>query len=323
MKEPPPRTGKGRFVNPHIHNIRRKRRDFFLWMVGFYRDYPFEKAPRGFSYPVPELTFDDTKPTASWMGHSTYLISVGGKNILTDPIWSRWCSPVPLTGPRRKRPAPIPLSKLPKIDYVLISHDHYDHLDRPTVDRLHALFTDILWVVPTGVKKWFESRGIKNVAELSWWEEIHADSAFRITCVPSQHFSGRLTKNLNRTLWGGYVVESLLLDKVLYFVGDTGYNKYHFKEIGEAFPKIDLSLIPIGSYSPRKFMAPVHIEPKDAVKIHLDVNSKLSLGMHWKTFRLSEEPMDQPPFDLLRAMKKKNLDPHTFLAVNPGQKINW
>jgi len=323
MKEPPPRTKKGRYVNPHIHNIRRKRRDFVLWMLGFYRDYPFQRVKPGFTYPVPDTPFSPEKPSATWIGHSTYLVSIGGRHILTDPIWSNWCSPVPFVGPRRKRRAPVQLDDLPRIDYVLISHDHYDHLDRRTVDRLHARYPDILWVVPQGVKKWFLSRGIKKIAELSWWEEIHIDSAFKVTCVPSQHFSGRKTKDLNRTLWGGYVVECLLWDKTFYFVGDTGYNKYHFKEIGEHFEKIDLSLIPIGSYSPRKFMAPVHIEPKDAVNIHMDVGSKLSLGMHWKTFRLSEEPTDQPPYDLLYAMKKQNLDPSSFLAIQPGEKVNW
>lgn len=323
MRKPPLRTGTGRFVNPHIHNIRRKRTDFLLWLFGFYREPPFEKAPAGFVYPSPEKPLDPQAPSAMWMGHSTYLLSIDGKHILTDPIWSQWCSPIPLIGPRRKHPAPIPLAQLPKIDYVLISHDHYDHLDRATVDRLAKQFPEIIWVVPTGVKKWFEKRKIKNVIELSWWETASLEGLFRVTCVPAQHFSGRLTKDLNRTLWGGYVLEHLHLPKTVYFVGDTGYNRHHFKEIGAAFPNIDLSLIPIGSYSPRQFMAPVHIEPRDAVQIHLDVGSKFSLGMHWKTFRLSEEPMQQPPFDLLRAMEAKNLPLDTFLAIHPGQQVNW
>lgn len=323
MEESLKRNQKGRFVNLHDPKIRRKPTDFLLWMFGFFRDQPFDLVPEGFSYPVPDEKCDPRKPWAMWIGHSTYLVSIGGKHLLTDPIWSNRCSPVPLCGPKRKIPPAVPLDALPKIDYVLISHDHYDHLDRPTVERLFARFPDLLFVVPTGLKKWFQRLGIKKVVELSWWEEASIDSLFKISAVPSQHYSGRKSTHVNESLWAGYVVEDLISSKTLYFVGDTGYNPHDFKEVGKRFPRIDLSLIPIGSYSPRKFMAPVHIEPKDAVKLHMDVNSKLSLGMHWKTFRLSEEPMNQPPFDLYHAMRKEGLDPANFLAVDPGHKINW
>ena len=323
MDPHPPTDRKGRYLNPHVDNIRRRPRDFFLWFSGCFRDLPYEIVPEGFSYPLPDREFDPKRPWAMWMGHSTYLISVSGHHILTDPIWGKRCSPVPFFGPKRRHPAPMPIQQLPKIDYVLISHDHYDHLDRYTVERLHQHFPDIIWIVPKGVKKWFNKMEITRVIELHWWEEVDIDSIFKVTAVPAQHFSGRKTPDLNKTLWAGYVVEGLLDSKTFYFVGDTGYNSHDFKAIGEIFPSIDLSLIPIGSYSPRKFMAPVHIEPKDAVKIHRDVNSKLSLGMHWKTFRLSEEPMEQPPFDLYHSMKREKLDLFSFLAPDPGHKINW
>ena len=312
-----------RYSNPHIKNIRRKPKDFFLWSLGYFRDQPFELVPEGFSYPIPGQNFEEDKPWAMWIGHSTYMVRVGGRTLLTDPIWSNRCSPVPLFGPKRKQPPALQLEELPVIDYVLISHDHYDHLDRPTVEKLFERFPNILWIVPQGVKKWFEKLGIKNVVELGWWEEVDIDSLFKVTAVPTQHFSGRHSPHLNGTLWCGYMVENLGVKKTLYFVGDTGYNPYDFKEIGKRFEQVDLSLIPIGSYSPRKFMGPVHIEPKDAVNIHQDVNSKLSLGMHWKTFRLSEEPMEQPPFDLYKAMKAKNLELGSFLPIHPGHKINW
>jgi len=292
-------------------------------MVGYFRDHPFELVPEGFSYPLPDRELNLEMPWAMWIGHSTYLISVGGRHFLTDPIWSKRCSPVPFFGPRRKISPPIEIEDLPKIDYVLISHDHYDHLDRRSVERLHAQFPEILWIVPLGVKKWFKALEIKNVVELGWWDEIALGSTFKIHGVPAQHFSGRRAPDLNKTLWMGYVVENLLISKTFYFVGDTGYNSHDFKQIGKSFSKIDLSLIPIGSYSPRTFMAPVHIEPQDAVQIHQDVGSGLSLGMHWKTFRLSEEPMNQPPYDLFLAMKAKKLDPKSFLALDPGQKVNW
>lgn len=323
MDDQPKQCRKGRYLNPYIKNIRRKPRDFALWMLGVFSDQPFEVVPEGFSYPIPEKEFFKEKPWAMWIGHSTYLISIQGRHILTDPIWSERCSPVPFFGPKRKQPPAMPIEALPQIDYVLISHDHYDHLDRPSVEKLYMRFPNILWIVPKAVKKWFEKQGIKRVVELEWWEEVSVDSLFKVTAVPSQHFSGRRGPHLNTTLWSGYVVENLYLDKTLYFVGDTGYNPYDFNKVGKKFKKIDLCLIPIGAYLPRKFMAPVHIEPKDAVHIHKDVRSVLSLGMHWKTFRLSEEPMNQPPFDLYKAMQKEGLPTSSFLAVEPGYKINW
>lgn len=318
-----PTDHMGRFVNPHIDNIRRTPKDFVLWSLGYFRDIPFQKVPDGFSYPMPDIDYLPNKPWAMWIGHSTYLISMGGKNILTDPIWSKRCSPVQFFGPKRRHPPPMPIDQLPTIHYVLISHDHYDHLDRPTVEKLFARFPHITWFVPHGVKEWFTKLGIQNVVELRWWENVVIDSTVKVTSVPAQHFSGRKSPDLNKTLWSGYVVEDLLCSKVLYFVGDTGYNEHDFKAIGKAFPQIDLSLIPIGAYSPRKFMAPVHVEPDHAVQIHREVGSKLSLGMHWKTFRLSEEPENQPPYDLFVAMKRAELNPHHFLAVDPGHKINW
>lgn len=323
MAQDPKVDRKGRYVNLHVGNLYRRPKDFLLWALGFFRDLPYEVVPEGFSYPMPEENFDSSIPWAQWIGHSTYLISIDGKHILTDPIWSKRCSPVPFFGPKRLTPAPMPISQLPKIDYVLISHDHYDHLDRASVEELHRRFPEILWVIPKGLKKWFVNRGIERFIELSWWQEVDIESKFKVTAVPSQHFSGRVSTHVNRTLWNGYVVEALHTNKTLYFVGDTGYNEVDFKQIGKKFEQIDLSLIPIGSYSPRRFMAPVHVEPKDAVKIHQDVGSRLSLAMHWKTYKLSEEPMIQPPFDLLRAMKAEKLDPFDFLAPDPGHKINW
>ena len=139
--------------------------------------------------------------------------------------------------------------------------------------------------------------------------------------MPTQHFSGRNLFDRNRSLWNGYVV--VQGDKKFYFVGDTGYNPYDFKEIGRRFAPIDLSLIPIGTYVPIEFMSPVHSSPYDGVEIHCDVGSRLSLGMHWNTFCLSEEPFNRPPYDLYLAMKKKNLSCDTFLPVNIGVRVNW
>ena len=207
------------------------------------------------------------------------------------------------------------------IDYVIISHNHYDHLDRATIKKLHAHYPDICWVVPRGVKKWFHRvLGTKNVLELDWWQSVE-NRDVRFTAVPAQHFSGRGLFDRNRALWMGCVVE--VGKKKFYFAGDTGYNETHFKEIGEKMGPMDLSLLPIGAYAPRKFMQGVHVNPEDSVKIHQEVKSKLSLGGHWWTFRLAVETLDRPPYDLFQALEKEGIDPLEFRVVEPGDNINW
>lgn len=290
-------------------------------MIGRYRDTIDPVAPVHYRYPVNPPPFNPQAPWAQWINHTTYLIQIQGKHLLTDPIWSERCSPLSFIGPRRSHAPALALKDLPQIDYVLISHDHYDHLDRKTVLKLHEQFPNILWIVPKGVRAWFKRQGIERVQELAWWEEIQIDSSFKVTSVPSQHFSGRF--KMNKTLWCGYVVEALLASKRLYFVGDTGYNPKDFKSIGEKWKSFDLSLIPIGAYSPRAFMSAVHVDPKDAVNIHREVGSKLSLATHWKTFRLSDESINQPPFDLYLSLQKAGVHPAEFLAIEPGSKVNW
>ncbi|MES2344979.1 MAG: MBL fold metallo-hydrolase [Chlamydiota bacterium] len=313
-----------RYINPHQENIRRSLWDVVLWRTGFYDDaHAVQLAPHDFVYPMPTSSFDPEKPSALWLNHSSFLVQFGSKTLLTDPIWSDRCSPLSFFGPKRRHHASVEMAHLPKIDYVLISHNHYDHLDAKSVMRLFKRYPDILWFVPSGVKKWFVSRGVTNVIESAWWDETEIDGGFKATAVPAQHFSGRRISDLNKTLWTGWVLEDLNTKKRLYFVGDTGYNSYDFKEIGERFGSMDLSLIPIGSYLPRRFMSPVHIEPADAVKIHSQVNSVLSLAMHWKTFRLSDEPMHQPPYDLFLALQQESIDPLSFLAIEPGIQVNW
>jgi N-acyl-phosphatidylethanolamine-hydrolysing phospholipase D len=309
------------FINKHVENLHRSLWDALLWKLGHYDDpIPFAPPPSDFRYPASPPFFSIEKPHAVWIGHSTYLFQVDGICILTDPVWDLYCSPLPIKLLRRKNAPAIPLSDLPPIDIVLISHNHYDHLDAKTVKTLNKLYPQIEWVVPEGLSSWFLRRGIKRVTELSWWKKKLLKNS-QITAVPTQHFSGRGLFDQNRTHWNGYVIEAP--SKTIYFVGDTGYNAYDFKSIGEKFSKIDLSLIPIGTYSPKEFMKPVHIGPYEAVQIHQDVNSRLSLGMHWNTFCLSEEPMNRPPYDLYLAMKEKNLSFPSFLPIDIGVYINF
>jgi N-acyl-phosphatidylethanolamine-hydrolysing phospholipase D len=319
------------FFNPYQKEVRRTFWDVLLWKFGHYKDKVASlPMPATFTYPVPQENFDPSKPKVLWVNHSTFFVSVEGINILTDPIWNHRC--FPLLGPKRHHNPGVTLSSLPEIHYVLISHDHYDHLDRATVLQLHHKYPEITWLVPLGVKAWFTKLGISNIVECCWWQEVtltpktNQGMALKITCVPAQHFSGRKLNNVNTTLWCGWVVECMKkndLFKRFYFVGDTGYNTHDFRKIGERWGSMDLSLVPIGSYVPRAFMAPVHVEPADAVHIHQDVGSKRSLAGHWKTFRLSDEPMHRPPYDLFLALEDKKIDPSKFLVLEPGYEVNW
>lgn len=310
-----------RYTNPHSGHTRRTLWDLILWKTGYYNDPRSGLAPpKDFIYPAQASYCDRTAPSAVWIGHSSYLIEVEGRSLLTDPVWDLHCSPIPLKGLRRHHDPPIALADLPPIDVVLISHNHYDHLDAKTVRHLHAFHPEIQWIVPLGLAPWFCRRGITKVQELSWWQSLQ-NKGCTITAVPAQHFSGRTLLDQDKTFWCGYVVE--VCNKRLYFAGDTGYNPIDFKEIGNKWPSMDLSLLPIGTYVPQKFMQPVHCSPFEAVEIHSDVHSCFSLGMHWNTFCLSDEPMDRPPYDLFLAMNEKKLPHETFLPVDPGVYVNW
>jgi len=309
------------FSNPHLENSRRSIWDIILWKLGFYNDPVFRiPPPADFMYPIPQTPVDPSLPWACWIGHSTFLIEVDGITLLTDPVWDSYCSPIPLPAFKRRTDPPFSLADLPKIDLILISHNHYDHLDVKTVAELHAFHPQIEWIVPTGLADWFRKRGVTRIRELHWWE-TNREGHFTVTAVPAQHFSGRTPWDQNQTLWNGYVLETK--SKRLYFIGDTGYNPIDFKAIGAQWPYMDLSLIPIGAYAPRRLMKPVHVSPCESVQIHQDVNSRLSLGMHWKTFALSDEPIDQPPYDLYLAMQEKQIPLERFLAIEPGTYINW
>ncbi|MFA6118935.1 MAG: MBL fold metallo-hydrolase [Parachlamydiales bacterium] len=314
----------GRFINSHSgRRIRRTLIDFFLWKSGFYNLYDKKiEIPINFSFPVINDVFYPNKPWALWLGHSSFLVKNKNIRLLTDPIWNETCSPFSFIGPRRRHEPPIDINQLTKIDYVLISHDHYDHLDKKTVLALHKKFPGIKWIVPLGLKKWFKKINILNVEELAWWEK-YEDNLVTIHSVPAQHYSGRGLFDGNKTLWCGFVYENKEEQKKLYFTGDTGYNNKYFKLIGEKFQGIDLSLIPIGAYIPRKFMSPVHIDPQDAVQIHKDVLSKFSIGMHWKTFNLSDEKIHQPPYELYLNLIKEDISFNKFIAIDPGSYVNW
>lgn len=256
------------------------------------------------------------QPTATWLGHAGFLLQLGGVNVLTDPVLTERVSPVEFAGPARLFPPPLSVEQLPNIDVVVISHNHYDHLDLPTLEALRDAH-DPLLVVPLRLKAWLQARDFGNVVELDWWQQ-HAHDGLSVHAVPVQHFSGRGLFDRNRTLWAGYVLEGG--GQRVFFAGDTGYSR-DFAEIGERFAPIDLGLIPIGAYEPRNFMRPVHVTPEEAVKVHRDVGARRSVGMHWGTFRLTTEPMDEPPQRLREAVQQAGLEPDTFHTVALGETI--
>lgn len=312
----------GSFTNPGVADNRKNLWHVLLWLIGYYTDPSERQAPpEGFVFPAysRSLKTPDADSSLLWVGHTTFLIQHEGKNILTDPIWSNRASPFRHFGPKRHQQPGISLEALPPIDYILISHNHYDHLDEHTCLTLHKRHPNARFIVPLGLKKWFLRRGMSNVEELDWWQTQHTE-CMRVTAVPSQHFSGRGLCDRNKTLWCGYVVE--FAKKCLYFAGDTGYNELYFRDISKRFQNIDLSLIPIGTYAPRAFMRPVHINPKEALQIHRDVRSALSIGCHYGTFHLSDEPLSRPPYDLFLALQEGNsID--SFCLMHEGQKIAW
>jgi len=246
---------------------------------------------------------------ATWIGHSTVLLQVGSMNILTDPIWSERASPISWAGPRRLVPPAIPLGSLPPLDVVLISHDHYDHLDERTIRALVTAHPGARWVAPLGVGALLTSFGVAQVVELDWWQSTNAADA-TVTAVPAQHFSGRSLSGRDRTLWAGFAIAASGW-RVL-FAGDTGYHP-EFAEIGRRLGPFDLALMPVGAYAPRWFMRPVHMDADEAVAATVDLGTgagaptPVLLATHWGTFRLTEEPMDEPPQRTIDAWTVRHL----------------
>lgn len=227
--------------------------------------------------------------SVTWVGHATVLIQMNGINILTDPIWSERCSPVSFAGPKRYTAPGIKLDDLPTIHAVIISHNHYDHMDLPTLKILDKKFKPVI-IAGLKNKKFLQSEGLTNVVELDWWDTYTLKDV-EIVFTPTQHFTGRTLWDRYETLWGSYILKDK--NKTFYFAGDTGYFS-GFKEIGEKFPNIDLAILPIGAYLPRDFMSPVHVDPDDSYKAYLDLKAKFMLPMHYNTFALADEALDEP-----------------------------
>ncbi len=251
----------------------------------------------------------------TFINHATVLIQVDGINILTDPIWSERASPVSWAGPKRVRKAGLSLKKLPQIDVVLISHDHYDHLDKNTLKALKKRFHP-WFLVGCGNETLLNQLGIQRVKPLAWWQGV-TYKKHKITFVPAQHFSGRGLFDHMTTLWGGFVIQTSA--GPIYFAGDTAWGQ-HFKQIRQRFGPIFLSLLPIGTYLPRDFMHSTHINPTEAVKAFEQLNSTYAIGIHFDTFaNLADEGFGEAPKALRAALRKAAIPPERFLALEFGE----
>ncbi|MEU5098442.1 MBL fold metallo-hydrolase [Streptomyces sp. NPDC020996] len=248
--------------------------------------------------PAPLPRVDARTVAVSWAGHASWVVRIGGLTVLTDPVWSRRI----LGTPARITPVGIPWSELPRVDAVVISHNHYDHLDAPTLRRLPR---DTPVFVPAGLGGWFHRRRFTAVTELDWWEAAELDGV-RFDFVPAHHWSKRTLTDTCRSLWGGWVLTSRDGQRV-YFAGDTGYGHW-FSRIGQRYPGIDLALLPIGAYDPRWWLSDVHCDPEEAVRAARDLGARRMAPMHWGTFVLSAEPVLEPLTRVLAAWEKAGLD---------------
>ncbi|WP_082145470.1 MBL fold metallo-hydrolase [Microvirga massiliensis] len=301
---------------------------------------PGGQPPRGFgdflrwqfterAVPWPEIypsPFEDTPPARvggrdlriSFIGHATFLIQMAGRNILTDPIWSERASPVPFAGPRRHNPPGVAFDNLPRIDAVLVSHNHYDHLDIPTLVRLWKRDQPRI-LTPLGNDTIIRAQHPDiAVTGLDWGDRIELAPGVLAFAEPAHHWSARATNDRNHALWASFVLRGA--GRSVYFAGDTGFaGGRHFHDIAARHRRLDIALLPIGAYEPRWFMAPQHMNPEEAVRAFRILEARSALGFHWGTFRLTNEGVDQPPQDLATALRNLGISHQRFIAMRPGQ----
>jgi N-acyl-phosphatidylethanolamine-hydrolysing phospholipase D len=327
----------GGFQNNYTEFEPRSLADVLRWKLSAAR----EGLPRPPAAPIPQVapsldflhanaSGPAQQPAVTWIGHSTVLAQLSGISMLTDPVFSERASPISFAGPRRHQPPAVALADLPHIDLVVVSHNHYDHLDRPSVEALGAQpGGPPLFAVPLGLAAWFTGIGLTNVVELDWWQShslaVPGRADVDVMLVPAQHWSARGVRDRMQTLWGGFAV--LAPDCHLFFAGDTGYSR-DFADIRDRLAArqgaaqgggFDIALLPIGAYAPRWFMATQHIDVAEAVKIHLDIGAKRSLGIHWGTFELTDEPLDEPPRKLAMEREAQRLAEDAFFALAIGE----
>lgn len=301
------------FDGKHFSNLNNVRTQPFSAVPRMFRE---RGAPWPSALPVtPQVppAIGDAAAVVTFIGHASFLFQTPAGNFITDPIYSNAAGPWGRFGPRRSRLPGIRFEDLPHIATVLLSHNHYDHCDTPTLRAIARRF-DPLVITPLGNGRLVRSLGFQRVEELDWWEST-GDAGLPITLTPAQHFSARTPFDRNRALWGGFMLH--IGERRLYFAGDSGYGDF-FRDVGERFGPIDLSLLPIGAYEPRWFMQPIHMNPDEAVRAHLDVRSVRSVGMHFGTFRMTIEAIDAPIIALEQARRDHRVTPAAFTTLDFG-----
>jgi N-acyl-phosphatidylethanolamine-hydrolysing phospholipase D len=269
---------------------------------------------------APRVPYDNAaiahNPSLTWIGHATFLVRMDGVTFLTDPMFSNRASPVSFTGPPRLVPPGVPLEALPAVDFVLLSHDHYDHADAESVKQLAA--RGATFVVPLGLGEWVRRFG-GTAVELDWWQELEL-KGIRVHSVPAQHFSGRSPVGLDQRLWSGWVVSGKT--RRFFHAGDTGYSS-DFARIGERLGPIDVAVVPIGAYLPTLVNHFVHTTPEEALRVGLDVRARRIVAMHFGTFDLGDEPLDEPPQRFRAEAERLGLPPDRVWILNIGETRTW
>jgi L-ascorbate metabolism protein UlaG (beta-lactamase superfamily) len=256
---------------------------------------------------------------ATWIGQSTFLLQTAHGNFLTDPVFSDRVGPAPWLGPRRWMPPGLALDALPRIDAVLLSHDHYDHCDLPSLRTLNRHY-DVQVFAPLGHRPLLKSAGVLRVAELDWWQTHRFSQNTTVTLTPARHWCRRRPGETNRRLWGGFLLR--VGDRKIFFAGDTGYDDRLFREIAARTGPPDLALLPIGAYEPRWFMSGAHLNPAEAVNVHRDLGARRSVAMHWGTFRLTDEAREAPPNALAAARAAAGMTEDEFVILAPGASLS-
>jgi len=256
------------------------------------------------------------------VGHATLLIQVAGLNILTDPVWSERASPVSFAGPKRVTAPGIAFDDLPRIDLVLVSHNHYDHLDIATLRRLHAVHIPRM-VMPLGNDAVLSSAIPGARIEIGdWGTRLLIGSSSAVTLTPANHWSSRNLRDRRSALWSGFLIETA--NGSVWFAGDTGYGDGGiFRDLRARYGAPDVALIPIGAYAPRWFMAPQHVDPAEAVQIFQDIGAPRALGIHWGTFQLTDESREAPRHELIEALVRAGIAPERFVAAEPGAVFDF
>ena len=256
--------------------------------------------------------------TIWWLGHAALMLRINQRYGLIDPALSLRASPLRFYGPKRKTPAPLKIENLPSLDWVLISHNHYDHLDRPTIAAILRRFPDVQFIVPLGLEPWFRRAGAKNVVQLDWWQQTQRHGV-TFHAVPARHWSMRTLKDRNRSLWCGWTISTATLN--FWFSGDSGYSE-NLLQIAQRLGPFNLAALPIGAWAPRWFMQGQHMDPQQSVSLHKAIGAPLTIPIHWGVFELADEALDEAPAELARALAAAGLDNTRFRPWKIGESAS-